>query len=241
MYSGDNRSHTSSSHTGAIIAACIAIIGGFSVYAAANKEPEQRESDCSNSEIYDTSSKRCKNLTGLEYAQKWAKTDEANIASTKKKAITCTNTSEINRSMLDEWRLVCFHVTSIYDTGRGTVFLNSEGKRGDFSVVSFKYNPLTYADAKKYLGKNIGVYGNIKTYNGEYEIILDEKKQITLSPYDYYEGYSKDELSNKRSACFEEKIAQAKTKEQKDAVNRDCRILSLKGLMKGIEDEYEWD
>lgn len=226
------------SYAGWIVFACVAIVAGFGFFALINQEPDQNESDCSNAEVFDASKKRCKVMTGLEYAKKWAATDEKNADYGKKHATVCTPAEEVTSANLGEYRLVCFSVEHIYSNGKGTVYLNSKGTRGDFSAVSFR-NTLSYADAQYYLGKHIGIYGNISSYNGELQVIVDSKNSITTSPHDYYEGYSKEELQNKRSSCFESKITGAKTKEAKNAVNRDCRILTLKNLIP--EDEYEYD
>ena len=231
-----NKTLRGQSSVGAIIAVCVVIILGFAVFALISRQPDQTESDCSKVEVFDTSAKRCKVITGLEYAKKWAASDEANIKYGREKLTVCTPANEINRTLVGKYILACYKVAHIYDTGKGTVFLDSGTKRGDFSAVSFRYNPLRYSDAEGYLGKFIGIYGTVTDYEGQLEIIINSRDQIIMNPYDYYEGYSKEELANRRSSCFESKIQDAKTKEAKDRLMSECRILSLKRLTEDMED-----
>lgn len=220
-----------------IVAVCIVIVCGLAFYALSKRVPDQTESDCSKVEFYDSSARRCKTITGLEYAQKWAAIDENNVTYGREHATVCTPANEINSTYIGKYRLVCYRVESVYDTGRGTVFLNSGRNRGDFTSVSFRYDPLTYNDAQSYLGKYIGVYGNISSYEGQIEIIIDYADQITLNPNTYYEGYTKDELLKERSACFDKEIKNAIAKEDKDKILSKCRILTLKNLLD--EDSYD--
>ena len=88
---------------------------------------------------------------------------------------------------------VRFLVQSIHRGNSGTVFLNSEVKGSDFSVVSFYSNPITYADAKGYLGGNISVRGDITEYENQPQIVLKGKSDI----YDVVTAQEREENQRK--------------------------------------------
>jgi|GEM_PF-2138154 hypothetical protein len=117
---------------GIIILICMIIVCGFSFYALINREPDQREEDCSKVEVFDAQKKRCRDMTGREYAQKWAESDEANIKYGREHATVCTPAEKITSMHEGKYILACYTVRHIYDTGKGTVFLNSNGEIGDF-------------------------------------------------------------------------------------------------------------
>lgn len=73
---------------------------------------------------------------------------------------------------------VRFIVQHIYRSQGGTVFLNAEINEQDFSVVSFYGNPITYSDAQYYLGGYISVRGEIAKYDGQPQIIVDDKADV---------------------------------------------------------------
>lgn len=115
--------------------------------------------------------------TSVELTTPQTPTEKANTY-LKEQGKTCLSADESWDYIGANNVCVRFIVRSIYRGSSSTVFLNSEVEGGDFSVVSFYSDPITYADAEGYLGSSISVRGNITEYENQPQIILENKSDI---------------------------------------------------------------
>ena len=219
---------------GAIVIALIA--GGVAIFNNSNR---QDESECTVAEIYMESSKHCILKTGNQYAEELAKIDETTSAqqaeADKQSGKSCISASQaadyvgVNGCV----RMVVEHY---YIADYGWAWLDSGNSESDFSVAALSNGIITQADAEYYLGKTISVRGEIVMYDGAPEIKITSKDAIfdVESQEDRVndikqslrEGTgkpSKEEIFTKRSNCFNEKIKNAKTADEKTAVYNQCK------------------
>ena len=126
--------------------------------------------------------------TSVELTTPQTPTEKANTY-LKEQGKTCLSADESWDYIGANNVCVRFIVRSIYRGSSSTVFLNSEVEGGDFSVVSFYSDPITYADAEGYLGSSISVRGNITEYENQPQIILENKSDI----YDVVTAQERDE------------------------------------------------
>ncbi len=70
--------------------------------------------------------------------------------------------------------------TQVNTTKSGVTFINMDGKfpENKFSAIIYKDDSSKFEDVKKMEGKTIEVSGKIQEYNGKYNIVLKEPKQL---------------------------------------------------------------
>lgn len=150
--------------------------------------------------------------TSVELTTPQTPTEKANTY-LKEQGKTCLSADESWDYIGANNVCVRFIVRSIYRGSSSTVFLNSEVEGGDFSVVSFYSDPITYADAEGYLGSSISVRGNITEYENQPQIILENKSDIydvvtaqerEESQREFLERVQSEEYANKAEEIYEQ-------------------------------------
>lgn len=150
--------------------------------------------------------------TSIELTTPQTPTEKANTY-LKEQGKTCLSADESWDYIGANNVCVRFIVRSIYRGSSSTVFLNSEVEGGDFSVVSFYSDPITYADAEGYLGSSISVRGNITEYENQPQIILENKSDIydvvtaqerEESQREFLERVQSEEYANKAEEIYEQ-------------------------------------
>ena len=150
--------------------------------------------------------------TSVELTTPQTPTEKANTY-LKEQGKTCLSADESWDYIGANNVCVRFIVRSIYRGSSSTVFLNSEVEGGDFSVVSFYSDPITYADAEGYLGSSISVRGNITEYENQPQIILENKSDIydvitaqerEESQREFLERVQSEEYANKVEEMYEQ-------------------------------------
>ena len=141
----------------------------------------KQESDCNSEQKYDASTHRCvskyndvKDLEDEIATEKKAAEDKEKG---RRNGTICIPAAE-TENYIGVTGCVVMHVQHVYWKA-GTGYLNSSTKKPDFSVAAFK-DTLTKADVEYYLGKTIEVRGYIKLYDGEPEIVINNKNAITV-------------------------------------------------------------
>lgn len=150
--------------------------------------------------------------TSVELTTPQTPTEKANTY-LKEQGKTCLSADESWDYIGANNVCVRFIVRSIYRGSSSTVFLNSEVEGGDFSVVSFYSDPITYADAEGYLGSSISVRGNITEYENQPQIILENKSDIydvvtaqerEENQREFLERVQSEEYANKAEEIYEQ-------------------------------------
>lgn len=150
--------------------------------------------------------------TSVELTTPQTPTEKANTY-LKEQGRTCLSADESWDYIGANNVCVRFIVRSIYRGSSSTVFLNSEVEGGDFSVVSFYSDPITYADAEGYLGSSISVRGNITEYENQPQIILENKSDIydvvtaqerEENQREFLERVQSEEYANKAEEIYEQ-------------------------------------
>ena len=150
--------------------------------------------------------------TSVELTTPQTPTEKANTY-LKEQGKTCLSADESWDYIGANTVCVRFIVRSIYRGSSSTVFLNSEVEGGDFSVVSFYSDPITYADAEGYLGSSISVRGNITEYENQPQIILENKSDIydvvtaqerEENQREFLERVQSEEYANKAEEIYEQ-------------------------------------
>ena len=172
-----------------IVVVIIALVGLFILIPKT-----QDSSDCSSSQTYDYSSKRCRAKTDSEIkqekeaAQKKAEADrKAKLAQEirLKKA-----NGELCLSSTDAWLYadsgksycVVFHPSYFYHTGYGLMFINEkEDYRNGFVAPLMKYYMISWDErVARYRVDKIAVTGELVWYEGHPEIKVYDLSQITI-------------------------------------------------------------
>lgn len=234
-----------------IVIAIIAIAGA--VFGLANQH--QTEADCSKAERYNQSAQKCINKTGQEYINEINKieTEEQNAQTEadRRSGKSCIPADEA-KNYIGVNGCVSMFVQDYYIAEYGWAWLNSGGTQSDFSVAALGKGILTRNDAEYYLGKYIGVRGEIVLYEGAPEIKITNKdaifsvttqEEMIQRMQDVNKKFSEytrqcewktnaygiktyqcpETESDRQKKCFEEGVEKAKNRSQKDQVYDKCK------------------
>lgn len=85
-------------------------------------------------------------------------------------------------SHVGEYATVVGKVYQVYESRKGTIFLDIGGKypNNTFTGVIFASEAGNFADVEQYQGKTVEITGKIRTYQGTPEIILNEQEQVGI-------------------------------------------------------------
>ena len=141
----------------------------------------KQESDCNSEQKYDAINHRCiskyndvKDLEDEIAAERKAAVEKE---TGRRNGTICIPASEAGNYVGVDGCVIMV-VQHVYWKA-GTGYLNAKTEKPDFSIASFQ-NTLTKADVEYYLGKRIEVRGYIKLYDGEPEIVINNKNAITV-------------------------------------------------------------
>lgn len=81
-----------------------------------------------------------------------------------------------------EYATVVGKVYQVYESRKGTIFLDIGGKypNNPFSAVIFARDTHNFSDVEQYQGKTVEVTGKIRVYQNTPEIILNDQEQIRI-------------------------------------------------------------
>lgn len=168
----------------------IAVLVGLYLFIPKTQEP----SDCSSSQIYDYSSKRCREKTDSEKqrekeeAQKKAEAErKAKLAQEIKRK---KENGELCLSSTDAWHYagtgksycVVFHPGYFYHTGYGMMFIDEkEDYTNGFVAPLMRYYMISWDELlARYRVDLIAVTGELVWYEGHPEIKVYDLSQITI-------------------------------------------------------------
>lgn len=161
------------------IAVWIVIIG--IIVALFVRGTVKQESDCNSEQKYDASRHICvskyNNVKDLENEIAAEKKAAEEKEKGRRNGTICIPASEAENYIGVDGCVVMTVQHVYWKAGNG--YLNARGEKPDFSVAAFQ-NVLTKADVEYFLGKKIEVRGYIKVYDGEPEIVINNKNAITV-------------------------------------------------------------
>lgn len=171
------------------IVVVIAVLVGLFVLIPKTQDP----SDCSSSQTYDYSSKRCRAKTDSEIKQEKEATQKKAEADRKAKLAQEIRQKKANGelclSSTDAWLYagsgktycVVFHPGYFYRTGYGAMFINEkEDYRNGFVAPLMYRNMLSWDEfLARYKVDRIAVTGELVWYEGHPEIKVYDLSQIT--------------------------------------------------------------
>ena len=140
---------------------------------------EQKPSDCNSSQIYDSSTKRCREKTSDEIKKERVAALQREADLGKQNGTVCLSAAETWKN-IGKTTCVAFYPGYFYRTGYGTLFINEkQDYKNGFVVYFTQRNMLSWETfLAKYRKPLITVYGKIELYEGHPEIKVSSLSQI---------------------------------------------------------------